>query len=325
MSAAFTLLEAFHATLNFVKRSGHFLPRIRPDLLEPDDLSLYVARRHRLSTSLNYPESQRPGSTAQLPSCLCTAEMLSSEAFRYWIAQLREDWRYHRKVWEFGFICQALFERGLLTPHKRGLGFAVGREPLPALFAAYGCCVVATDLAANDPRAQGWATSGQWARTLDELNQRDICPPEVFRERVSYQPVDMNAIPPDLTDFDFTWSSCSFEHCGSIELGVQFLMNQMNCLKPGGVAIHTTEFNLTSNAKTIIKGRTVIFRRADIERIALAMRALGHRMALLDLSVGSHPLDWFVDERPYSSDRHLRKRQSKYATTSIGLIITKKS
>jgi len=55
------------------------------------------------------------------------------------------------------------------------------------------------------------------------------------------------------------------------------------------------------------------------------LRGLGHAVELLDLTVGTHPLDWFVDERPYSVDRHLRKRQGRYATTSIGLIITRSS
>jgi hypothetical protein len=249
--------------------------------------------------------------------------MLESDAFRFWIDSLKEDWHYHRKLWEWAYICQALYERGLLKEGKRGVAFAVGRESLPALFAAHGCSIVATDLAADDPRATGWATSGEWARTLDELNRLGLCPAPLFRERVSFRPVDMNRIPADLTGFDFSWSSCSFEHCGSLEQGVEFLVNQMHCLRPGGTAVHTTEFNLTSNRSTVHTGRTVIYRRGDIEHIVRRFRSLGHSIELLDLTVGTHPLDWVVDERPYSIDRHLRKRQGRYATTSIGLIITK--
>ena len=43
-------------------------------------------------------------------------------------------------------IAQALYERGKLKPGSRGLGFAVGKEPLSDLFASFGCDVVATDL-----------------------------------------------------------------------------------------------------------------------------------------------------------------------------------
>ena len=249
--------------------------------------------------------------------------MLASEAFRYWLVQLGEPWRYHRKLWELGYICQALFERGMLSSGKRGLGFAVGQEHLPAYFAAQGCDIVATDLGAADPRARGWADTGQWASAVDSLNRRGLCNADQFRQRVSFLPVDMNQIPADLRGFDFTWSMCSFEHCGTIELGKQFLRRQMDCLRPGGVAVHTTELNLTSNTSTVTKAKTVVFRRRDIEEMIRGLRADGHRVEPLDLGVGAHPLDWFVDSKPYSNDRHLRLRIGRYASTSIGLLIEK--
>ena len=34
------------------------------------------------------------------------------------------------------------------------------------------------------------------------------------------------------------------DRIGSIELGLQFIENSMATLRPGGVAVHTTEFNL---------------------------------------------------------------------------------
>jgi hypothetical protein len=309
----------------FVRRAGQPLPKIRPEAFAPSDPTLYAPPVS--SALLAFPGSIAPadGSTARLLSSLCRAEMLESDAFRYWIDRLKEDWHYHRKLWEWAYICQALYERGMLGHGRRGVVFAVGRESLPALFASYGCSILATDLAAGDPRATGWATSGEWASTLEELNRLGLCPESLFRERVSFRPVDMNHIPADVTGFDFSWSSCSFEHCGSLELGIEFLIRQMECLRPGGVAVHTTEFNLTSNANTVRKGRTVIYRGIDIEGIVHRLAALGHSTELLDLTVGSHPLDWHVDERPYSIDRHLRKRQGRYATTSVGLIITKSS
>jgi hypothetical protein len=306
-----------------VRRGGRGLPPIRSEAFAAPDRTLYAPPTCPALLSFPGATASADGTTVRLVSSLCTAEMLESDAFRFWIASLKEDWHHHRKLWEWAYICQALYERGLLHEGKRGVAFAVGRESLPALFASYGCSIVATDLAADDPRATGWATSGEWARTLAELNRLGLCPDSLFRERVSFRPVDMNHIPADLRGFDFSWSSCSFEHCGSLELGAEFLIHQMDCLRPGGVAVHTTEFNLTSNTSTVRTGRTVIYRRSDIEDIVRRLAKLGHSTELLDLTVGTHPLDWFVDERPYSVDRHLRKRQGRYATTSIGLIITK--
>ena len=300
------------------------VPKIRPAALESDDASIHAAPEQKNAVDrLAFPGGPSPDHPAQLVSCLCTAEQLDSPAFRYWLGELGEAWRFHRKQWEFGYLLQALYERGCLTAGKRGLGFAVGQEVLPSYFASHGCTIVATDLAATDGRAAGWAESGEWSSTAEVLNRRGLCDPALFRERVTFRPVDMNHIPPDLTGFDFTWSSCSFEHCGSIELGMQFVLRQMDCLEPGGLAVHTTEFNLTSNTSTVTEGRTVLFRRVDIEELVRRLRALGHDVEPLDLTIGSHPLDWFVDQRPYTPDKHLRKRQGRYAATSVGLIIRK--
>lgn len=298
-------------------------PKICLDVLKATDQSLYVEPGRSTTGSFHYRDVPSLSSEKRLTSCLCTAETLSSDAFRYWLAQLGEDWRHHRKLWEFAFVCQAFFERGQLQTGKRGLGFAVGQEPLPALFAARGCEIVATDLDITDPRAKGWEKSGEWAGARETLNRAALCDPTLFRQRVSFRAVDMNRIPADLTDFDFTWSACAFEHCGSIALGARFLLRQMECLKPGGFAVHTTEFNLTSNSSTVTRGRTVIFRRRDIEDLVRALQVEGHIVEPLDLSLSTHPLDLYVDERPYSPDKHLRKRQGRYAATSIGLIIQK--
>jgi len=256
-------------------------------------------------------------------SAICTFDQLDSPRFRHWAAAIQEPWRAHRKLWELAYICETLDERGMLQPGRRGLGFAVGAEKLPALFAARGCKITATDLPADDERNQAWAETGQWVGNLTSLNHPELCPEQLFRDNVSYRPVDMNDIPADLTGFDFTWSTCSFEHCGSIELGLRFLEEQMRCLAPGGVAVHTTEFNLSSNDATMMDGNCVIFRLKDIEWIVAALRDAGHDVEPLDLSTGSRELDRHVDASPYSQDRHLRLDLFGYASTSVGLIIRK--
>lgn len=198
-------------------------PPVRPHLL----------RRDRPELHLRGP---RRDDSSQLVSQLCRYGTLDSATFRGWAATLGEPWRPHRKLWELAFICQALEERQMLRPGRRGLGFAVGAEKLPALFAARGCQITATDLPADDARRGPWAQSGQWVGERDALNAAGLCDPAAFRQRVSFRPVDMNHLPADLADYDFTWSTCSFEHCGSLQLGLDFLERQMECLAPGGVA-----------------------------------------------------------------------------------------
>jgi hypothetical protein len=97
----------------------------------------------------------------------------------------------------------------------------------------------------------------------------------------------------------------------------------MRCLAPGGIAVHTTEFNLSSNDTTVMDGGCVIFRLKDIEWVVAALRDAGHDVEPLDLSTGTRELDRYIDASPYSHDSHLRLDLWGYASTSIGLIIRK--
>ena len=298
--------------LNGLVEAARRPPRIQPQVLTPEDASLY-----RQCAAIS------PQAARELCSCLCTAEQVSSPEFRAWCARIKYDWGWFRKIWEWGFICQALSERGLLAPGKRGLAFAVGQEPLPALFASFGCEIMATDLDSSDTRAQTWWGYLQADDISAALNEARICDPDQFRRLVSFRPVDMTQIPDDLDGFDFAWSTCSFEHLGSIELGKHFIWEQMKCLKPGGIAVHTTEFNLSSNNETVATGPIVIFRRRDIEEIARGLIAEGHEVAPLDLSLGKHRYNRRVDKPPHTGRIHLRLAIDRFASTSIGLIIRK--
>ena len=164
--------------------------------------------------------------------------------------------------------------------------FAVGTEPLPSVFARYGCEIMATDIFPDKGIELGWADANQLCFGIESLNTRGICDENAFRKLVTYRPVNMNDIPADLNGFDFNWSSCSFEHLGSIEKGVHFLINQLKTLKPGGWAVHTTEYNVSSDVDTIERGGTVVFRKKDIERVIAELKKKGHFAEELDFSPG---------------------------------------
>lgn len=258
-----------------------------------------------------------------LSSCVCTQRQLQSKQFRDWAVRMKENPDYlHRKLWEFFYIAQALDERGMLRPGRRGLGFAVGREPLPSLFASLGCEILATDLHEDGAREKGWVGTSQHAGNLEVLNTRGLCPEKEFRERVQFRYVDMNHLPSDLRGFDFVWSSCSIEHVGSIELAQNFMYEMTRCLKPGGVAVHTTEYNVSSNVDTVSEGWTVIFRRRDIEQMCQTLESRGHRVAPLNFDTGNDPADLHVDLPPYAQQVHLKLQLEQYTSTSIGIIVT---
>jgi len=230
----------------------------------------------------------------------------------------------HRKSWEYAFITIALSERGMLKRNKKGLGFAVGTEPLPAYFASRGCNILATDLGHGD--ADRWIETGQNAsRDIGILNASKICSQRVFEKRIKYRDVDMNAIPDDFIGFDFCWSSCAIEHLGSLEKSKTFLKNMLRCLKPGGIAVHTTEYNLSSDDETITEGDSVIFRKKDVLEIAEWLKDNGHSIEL-DLTLGDKEGDLFVDQPPYyqlNPKYHLRLNICGYVCTSFGFIISK--
>jgi SAM-dependent methyltransferase len=255
-----------------------------------------------------------------LKSCPCTQAQLESEALQQWIPRLKERPALHRKLWEYAFICQALFERDMLRPGRRGLGFAVGREPLGSLFASFGCEIVATDLAEAEARKKGWTASQQHAAHLENINERGVCSPELFRQRVAFRAVDMRYIPSDLRDFDFVWSSCSFEHLGSLRRGERFIYAMTRCLKPGGVAVHTTELNVLSNTHTIDHANSNVYRRRDLERMASHLHRMGHQIEL-DFHLGDQPADWQIDRWPYKHQPHLKCQLDEHLCTSYGLII----
>jgi hypothetical protein len=233
-----------------------------------------------------------------------------------------EPGRLNRKIWEWCYIAQALQERGMLQPGRRGLGFAVGQEPLVSLFASAGCEITATDLDTDRAESAGWVHTDQHSHDLATLNQRGICDPEDFRRRVTFRHADMNRIPSDFEGgYDFLWSSCSFEHLGSLGLGEQFVYNAMACLKPGGIAVHTTEFNVHSNTRTIDYRNTVIFRRCDMERIAERLTACRHRIEPFSFQTGDLPADETVDVPPYGQDGSLKLLIRDYVCTSVGLIV----
>jgi len=274
-------------------------------------------------SGLRYP-LQPEKTDARLTSCLCTKAQLESPAFRFWLERIEAPLRTHRKLWEFAYIIQALFERECLARGKRGLGFAVGEEALPALFASMGCLITATDLNPDDERAKPWAETSQLASSKEKLRKPGTCPDPLFDRSVTYRHVDMNHIPHDLAGFDFSWSSCSFEHCGSIELGLAFVENQMKCLKPGGIAVHTTEFNLTSDDETITEGTFVIFRMRDIGELVRRLEEQGHQVEKICYSSGTADEDKHIDIFPYSDAPHLKLLLGdRFVSTSIGLIIRK--
>ena len=228
---------------------------------------------------------------------------VESPWFRYWMNEIQSAPLPHRKLWEFAYILQNMHGLGVLKPGSRALGFGCGEEPLPSYFASHGMDVTVTDLHPEMVAGQGWAETGQHTASVDSSFQSNLVDRAAFDKHVELQFVDMNNIPHELDNqYDFCWSVCALEHLGSVKQGLDFIENSLRALKPGGVAIHTTEFNYTETENTIDNWPTVLFLRRHFEEIRDRMQAQGHDVHELDFYVGYDPLDSFVDLPPYMFD-----------------------
>ena len=268
----------------------------------------------------SYPEPRLDHPVVQL----CTAGQMSGTLYDAWCRKMHSPPRFSRKQWEFVYILQVLSLGGYLGPGKQGLGFGCGREPLVGLFARYGCEVLATDLDASEARNMGWVETGQHAGNLDSLfdQAKGFCDRKKFDERVQFRNVDMNDIPEDLNGrFDFVWSACCFEHLGSLRHGMDFVRRACRCLKPGGMAVHTTEFNLSSKTETMETASCSVYREKDIRRLCEELSAEGYEVAPVNLNTGRHPVDHHIDVPPYGFSPHLKLQLENLVITSIGLMV----
>ncbi len=245
---------------------------------------------------------------------------------RFYANKLHERFQIHRKLWEWCFIAHthtrhlANLKGVNLKDQWDGalshcLGFGVGREPLPAYLAGQGCDVLATDA----PTGAAWETSGQYSVAVDDLPNVT----SLLSRNISFEPLDMNHIPSSLLQgkFDFTWSAGSFEHIGSINQSLDFFTTQMQCLRPGGIAVHTTEYNYASNTDTIEAPDLVLFRHRDLQELEQRLISQGDRLWPLDLAPGTHEADRYVDTYPYDRGKwHLNLRINNHVSTSIALV-----
>ena len=206
---------------------------------------------------------------------MTTRRDFDSEWFLRWKPVLSFSDRIHRKFWEMAIVTETLHNHGMLTHGRKGVGFGVGSESLTKIFADMGAEILATDLL-----PESWRETHKGFFDLGK------------HPRIENRIVDMNWIDGtsgkssvESDGFDFSWSVCSMDHCGTAWWTKRFLLNQMNCLKPGGIGIHTAEY--TINIGLPRQGATVWLDRADVVDVVDLLTQLGHVAA---------PIDWFIGD-----------------------------
>ena len=290
-----------------------------------------AARLHEIAP----PRDVKSPPTVQLRSKASTQADIESDWVAYWADQIKTGVVYHRKLWELCYVLQAIHQHGYMIPQAKGLGFGCGEEVLPSYLAAQGVELTVTDLPPQDTRVKGWTETGEYTASLEKAFHSNLVDRASFDRKVKLRYVDMTDIPNDLRDYDFCWSICALEHLGSIASGLDFIENSLRTLKPGGLAVHTTEFNFFNDRETIDNWVTVLFQRKHFQQIAERLRAQGHSVAELDFDVGNQILDKFIDIPPYfnqlpesireswSPSAHLKLVCDGFVITCFGLIICK--
>ena len=290
----------------------------------------------RLEAALPVRDVEGPPPAIKLGSKPSTQADIASDWAAYWCAKLKTPVIFHRKIWEFAYVLQALHAHGVLRPGARGLGFGCGEEPIPSLLASYGIDVTVTDLSPEKSQDLGWKDTAQHTRSLEAAFKPHLASREAFDRHVSLKYVDMNAIPETLRDYDFCWSICAFEHLGSIEKGMAFMENAMNTLRPGGVSVHTTEFNFMNDEETVDNWITVLFQRKHFIELATRLGAAGHAVMPLDFDVGADPMDKFIDMPPFVNElenssiaswakgaHHIKLVVDGFPATCFGMVVIK--
>lgn len=249
--------------------------------------------------------NQEPNFSKPISQLLTSGQFLNDHFKKWACHEISWQFGFNRKLWEYAFILQVLDYHGKLG--QRGLGFGVGQEPIVPVMLRHGSNLLVSDLSDAEAQAKGWS-----AMKFD-MNED---------EKLRFRFIDMNAIPADLRDYDFLWSCGSLEHIGGLEYGLRFVENAMDCLKPGGIAVHTTEFNLTSNDATLDTHGLSFYREKDIVSLAESLKNSGFEIEL-NLTRGQRELDHLVFKEPPPWELSLKQDLFGYTITSIGLVIRK--
>ena len=158
--------------------------------------------------------------------------------------------RPHRKAWEFAIGVLALEEAGLLDDPDGSMGLSVGAGHEAVLYYLTTRCrwLIATDLYGVGDFAHGEAGAMM-------LTDPDLFAPYPYRRR-RLTTVHMDALDLRFEDktFDYLVSFGSIEHFGGHESAARALSEAGRVLRPGGVAVITTEMAIDGGGDLSLSG-----------------------------------------------------------------------
>lgn len=266
----------------------------------------------------------KPSEFAFKPGSVKQKDVLSPD-YLYWMAELGIYPRIHNKLWQYYSLLQNVHTHfgDIETVDRKAIVFGVGQEPTVALLASKGWKVTASDYFENGI-AQEWAGTNQLSQNLVDLNKAGICDEQVFISNVELINMDMNSIPTELDEkFDLVWSLCALGHIGSYQNGIDFVKRSRQLLKPGGIAVHTTEMDYSSELERLDTPDLSLYKAQDIQSLLSFLKQDGCNVPEHDFELGPGILDNLVDVAPYAQHPHLQLDIFGHRTVPTSIVFSK--
>lgn len=236
-----------------------------------------------------------------------------------WLGAGTNLWR--RKVWEYLYVYKQYQAWAQGRQGLRALGFGSGLDRMAMLLSCQQ--QIQESWITDGPAASCWVSTGQHVQGLEQYlqaNQGFECQ----QQKLHYKYLDMNKFGPGEAEADFMYSLSSLEHLGSMDQSLEFILRSSHQLRPGGMAVHCTEYNVGSNDRTVLRGDSVFFRHQDLLRLQRLCAEQGLEMSPLDLQVRYHPFNGYKDSPPYTyNPSHMRIQFDEWELTSFGFCIRK--
>jgi FkbM family methyltransferase len=252
--------------------------------------------------------SDRPTSRLDWKSEVISEKRFKETNYFLWMNFLRDAPRLHSKQFQNYAIMEAansILDLG--STNVKAIGFGVGIEPIPAGLAKLGFDVLATDYLDGEI-AYEWKNTDQLVSSPEDLNGRGILTKSEFMSKVKFMNMDMNKIPLEFDNrFDFVWSSCALGHIGGYQNGLDFILRSVELLKPGGIALHTTELDVSPGESKFESPTLSLYRERDLRELINNLKSRGYQVDQF-----SNDGKWdgqserFVDREPWGDRPHIR-------------------
>jgi hypothetical protein len=248
-------------------------------------------------------------------SQLCTAAQFSEAAFVEIAGAMALSTKLHRGIWESVWVASVLASHGCIAPGKRALGLGPQRERIAALLASRAMAVHVVRI------TETAEPSLSLQHALLQLFYPEIIRIDDFDVLVGMQDGDsLDPVRGIAAEHDCVWSVGISRRLGSVAAVGNFIRRSLDALRPGGIAAHTLDINLSSEAKGGVVEGHLAFHRADLDALVLRLVRDGYEMLPINLYPGHDAADAVIDAPPFGLP-HLKVLAGLETVGSFGLAI----